>query len=335
MMQHLIDEIEQTKHRPRACVVTRKLHHDMLARLQQALTLGALIVATLWAWLCLQAGHAGWAAAGASAILLGYAAVLALEMLMLRWAHDDDPAPRASAAALFRAWLGEVVSAPIVFCWRQPFRSQRWPDLLPTHAQGQRGVVLIHGLVCNRGLWNPWLKRLTVKQTPFVAINLEPVFGSIDDYVPIIDHAVRAMHSSTGLAPVVVAHSMGGLALRRWWVQPGNDQRVLHAVTIGTPHHGTWLARWAMTRNTRQMQQGSHWLTLLAQHEPASRASRFTCFYGHCDNIVFPPSTATLAGADNRLLTAVAHVHMADRSEPFDELQRWLDAPASAQFEGD
>ena len=32
------------------------------------------------------------------------------------------------------------------------------------------------------------------------------------------------------------------------------------------------------------------------------------------DNIVFPASTATLPGADNRHLPAVAHVHMADAS---------------------
>jgi len=306
----------------------------MLARLQQALTLSALIIAILWAWLCWRTGYAGWAAAGAGLILFGYTIVLALEMVLLRWAHGDDPALRASASALLRAWCGEVLSAPAVFCWRQPFRSKHWPDYLPPHATGQRGVVLIHGFVCNRGLWNPWLERLTARQTPFVAVNLEPVFGSIDDYVPIIDNAVRALQSCTGLAPVVVAHSMGGLALRRWWVQPGNDRRVLHAVTIGTPHHGTWLARWAMTKNSKQMRQLSHWLKQLAQHEAADRASRFTCFFSHCDNIVFPPSTATLPGADNRHLSAVAHVHMADRPEPFDELQRLLAVPARAPVEG-
>jgi triacylglycerol lipase len=56
------------------------------------------------------------------------------------------------------------------------------------------------------------------------------------------------------------------------------------------------------------------------------RASRFTCFYSHCDNIVFPPATATLPGADNRHIAGVPHVHMADRPEPWAELQRWLAA---------
>ena len=117
---------------------------------------------------------------------------------------------------------------------------------------------------------------------------------------------------------------MGSLAVRRWWVEQGDETRVRHVLTIGTPHHGTWLARFARARNGRQMQRVSRWLQALAAREPASRASRFTCFYSHCDNIVFPPATATLAGADNRHLPGVPHVQMADRPEPFAELERWL-----------
>jgi triacylglycerol lipase len=152
------------------------------------------------------------------------------------------------------------------------------------------------------------------------------VFGSIDDYVGILEQAVRRLEQATGLAPVIVAHSMGGLAVRRWWAEHGDEARVHHALTIGTPHRGTWLARFAVTRNARQMQQISRWLQTLAAREPSVRASRFTCFYSHCDNIVFPPATATLPGADNRHIAGVPHVHMADRPEPWAELQRWLAA---------
>ena len=149
---------------------------------------------------------------------------------------------------------------------------------------------------------------------------------SIDDYVACVEAGVQRLQQATGLAPVVVAHSMGGLALRRWWAEQGaNDQRVHHAITIGTPHHGTWLARFAMTPNGRQMQQASRWLQALAAREPATRAARFTCFYSHCDNIVFPPATGTLPGADNRHVVGAAHVHMADRPEPWEELLRRLD----------
>ena len=300
----------------------------MLARLQQATTLGALLVAMLWAWLFWRAGHPIWALAGALLVVGGYALVLALEFALLRLAHGADPTPRASAAQLLRAWWGEVRAAPTVFCWRQPFFSQRWPDRLPADAQGRRGVLLVHGFVCNRGLWNPWLQRLHAAQVPVIALNLEPVFGSIDQYIPAINAAVLRLQQCTGLAPVIVAHSMGGLAVRRWWSEQGDeslgDTRVHHAITIGTPHRGTWLARFAMTRNSRQMRQVSGWLQTLSARESADRAARYTCFYSHCDNIVFPAASATLPGADNRHLPGVAHVQMADRPEPWAELQRWL-----------
>jgi triacylglycerol esterase/lipase EstA (alpha/beta hydrolase family) len=185
----------------------------------------------------------------------------------------------------------------------------------------------VHGFVCNRGLWNRWLQRLHEQGTPFVAVDLEPVFGSIDDYIALLEQAMQQLERCTGVAPVIVAHSMGGLALRRWWVEQGDDARVHHAVTIGTPHRGTWLARFAMTRNARQMRLLSGWLQTLAAREPAGRAARLTCFYGHCDNIVFPPATATLTGADNRHLVAVAHVHMADHPAPWDEVQARLAEP--------
>ncbi len=302
----------------------------MLARLQKITTLGGLLLAALWAWAFARAGHAGWAMAGALLLLAGYALVLALEFTLLRVAHgDDDATPRAGAAQLLRAWWGEVRAAPTVFCWRQPFFSQRFPDYFPAVTSAalgrRRGVLLVHGFVCNRGLWNRWLRRLRQAGVPVLAVNLEPVFGSIDDYAPHIEAAVRRLEQHTGLPPVVVAHSMGGLALRRWWAGSA-DSRVHHAITIGTPHHGTWLARFALTPNGREMRRDSRWLQSLAAREPAGRNARFTCFYSHCDNIVFPPATATLPGADNRHLDGVAHVHMADRPEPWAELQRWIAA---------
>lgn len=295
----------------------------MLARLQQFTTLALLMLALTWAWSAWADGRPLAAIIGALLILFAYALVLAIEFAMLRFIHGSDPTPRASLRQLVAAWWGEVRSGLQVFGWRQPFRSRVWPDHLPP-ASGRRGVLLVHGFVCNRGLWNPWMERLQAEGVPYVAVNLEPVFGSIDAYIEPIERAVQQLERCTGLPPLAVAHSMGGLALRRWWAERGDDARLHHAITIGTPHHGTWLARFAMTRNARQMRQSSGWLKNLAEREPPGRGTRFTCFYSHCDNIVFPPATATLPGAANHHLPGVAHVHMAGRPEPLQETLRCL-----------
>jgi triacylglycerol lipase len=301
----------------------------MLARLQQLITLGALALATVWGAWWWQHGHPGWAMTGVGFILFGYAGVLGLEFMLLACINRDDPAPPANARQLFSAWWGEVCSAPKVFCWRQPFRSRRWPDHLSAAAQGRRGVLFVHGFVCNRGIWNRWLERLVGLDVPFIAVDLEPVFGSIDDYAAVVEAGLQRLEQATGLSPVIVAHSMGGLAVRGWWAgQPGPANRVHHVITIGTPHRGTWLARFAVSPNARQMRRGSPWQAALAASEPAARASHFTCFYSHCDNIVFPSSTATLPGADNRHLPGQAHVHLADHPAPFAELLQRLERPA-------
>jgi len=256
-----------------------------------------------WPWL---------APAGFAAIAACYAAALALEFLALRRVNRTDPVPQAGCAALARAWLAETLQAPRVFGWRQPFRWNAVPDQLDgaDGAQGRRGIVFIHGFACNRGFWTPWLRQLQASGHPFAAVNLQPMFASIDDYAPIVERAVAAVTGATGLPPLLVCHSMGGLAARAWLRAGANGARVHHVVTIGTPHKGTWLARSSRLANGRQMAAGSDWLRQLEVDLASQPAPRFTCWYSNCDNVVFPSSTATLPGADNRLVTGIAHVEL-------------------------
>ena len=284
----------------------------MLARLQKFITLSLLASALGWLFY-FRHNSPALAVAGFFAIALGYTVFLAIEFVLLRFVNRDDPAPPATLPELFNAWIGESMVAPQVFCWRQPFRSNAIPDNLAADGvtPGKRGVVFIHGFLCNRGFWNPWLKRLQGTGHAFVAANLEPLFGSIDEYIPAVDAAVRKVTDATGLAPLLVCHSMGGLAARAWLREMKAEARVHHVVTIGTPHGGTWLARFGHGKNGHQMRLSSSWQTWLNHGMPEGRHTLFTCWYSTADNIVFPASTATLAGADNRLIQGKAHVQMA------------------------
>ncbi|AKJ31444.1 esterase/lipase family protein [Caldimonas brevitalea] len=290
----------------------------MLARLQQAITLTLLGSAFAWAFWWAQQGRPLVAAAGALLIALGYALVLAIEFVILSRVHGDDPTPKASLRELVAAWWGEVTHSPVIFCWRQPFVPNAVPDR--PEAAGRRGVVLIHGFVCNRGFWTPWMRRLRARGVPFVAVSLEPVFGSIDHYADLVEAAVRRLELGTGQAPVLVCHSMGGLAARAWLRREQADARVHRVITIGTPHRGTHLGRHGRTLNTRQMGLDSPWLQQLTAAEPPERYRRFTCFYSNCDNIVFPPAVASLPGAVNLHLPGWAHVHMVHHPQVFNEV---------------
>lgn len=292
----------------------------MLARLQQAISLAwmaALLAVVAWI-----AGY-GWSVADAAALAAlttGHAIVLALQFVAVRQVHLARHGEAIPWAVLARAWWRELAVATPTFLWRQPWASNAVPDHLPTGAQGRQGVVLVHGFVCNRGLWTPWLRRLRERGVPFVAVNLEPVFGSIDDYPSIIEGAVRRVAAATGRPPLVVAHSMGGLATRAWLRDHGADDRVEAVITIGTPHGGTWIARVAHGHNAGEMRLASPWTATLARGEPASRAARFTCWWSECDQIVFPAPTAVLPGSDARRLPGRGHVAMALDEAVWDDL---------------
>ena len=293
--------------------------HSALARLQQVITVSLLSAGVAWlAWYWRDAPLM--ALAGFAAIVLGYSLFLAAEFVALRFVGRSDTVPQPTWRELARAWLGETVMAPRVFCWRQPFRWRLVPDELEIAAQqGRRGAVFIHGFVCNRGFWNPWLERLRASGHPFIAVNLEPVFGSIEDYAPIIEDAVRRV--TAGHRPAACAdlpqHGRRGCASLASRKVGRRARPPRHYHRLAASRH---LARSVQPSGERAPDE-------LAQPVAAGTGTaqwpmprhRFTCWYSNCDNIVFPASTATLEGADNRLIRGVAHVDLAFHPVVMDE----------------
>ncbi|MES2842661.1 MAG: permease [Pseudomonadota bacterium] len=293
-----------------------------LARLQQGIVLMIFVAAATWLW-WMAPRSVAWAVAGVAVVFLGYAVILAVEMVAAAVVNRDDAAPRANATHWISAWWQEVRVAPLVFAWRQPFCWRQLPDSAEAQVS-QRAVVLVHGFVCNRGFWLPWMKRLRALKVPYVSLNLEPIFGSIDEYVPLVDAAVARATALTGLAPTLICHSMGGLAARAWLASsPGAASRIDKVITIGTPHRGTWLARFSHLNNGRQMRHDCDWQQDLLSRElllhAERNANRFVCWYSNTDNIVFPASTATLPGSDNRLVAGAPHVALAFHPRVMDE----------------
>ncbi|MCV2369486.1 esterase/lipase family protein [Roseateles oligotrophus] len=254
---------------------------------------------------------------GGAVIFLSFAALSRINRL----AAIFRPAP------LLRAWLREWLACERVFSWQQPFAEFRYPDNLPAGAS-ERGVLLLHGFTCNRGLWNPWMRGLRKKGTPFVALTLEPAFGSIDAYADQIEVGVQALLALSGLPPVIVAHSMGGLAVRAWLRRYGHSQQgaapAAHIMTLGSPHSGTWMAQFSPAVNSRQMRRGSIWLATLARDESPELAARFTCYFSYFDQVVCPARADVLPGSRSIEVAESGHLSMLFDDQIFSDLQHLL-----------
>jgi triacylglycerol lipase len=81
------------------------------------------------------------------------------------------------------------------------------------------------------------------------------------------------------------------------------------------------------------MRRHSPWLRQLASEEPIDWRGKFTSLYSHCDNIVFPTSTAILSGTASQAIPGTAHVHMVEHPMVFELVMAFL-APTTAPAPG-
>src|SRR5471030_1662092 len=199
--------------------------------------------------------------------------------------------------------------------FRASMLTSSWSMLRPVGLQlpaKPRGlpVLLIHGYGCNGGYWRPLSARLRAAGISHYAIDLEPPTAGIDDYVPQVQAASEMLRAASGAdSMVIVAHSMGGLVARAWLRRHG-DARLACLITLGTPHHGTALARLGLGRNARQMRRDGDWLPALSGAETAARRAAITSLFSHHDNIVAPQESCRLPGARNVEFAGIGHVEL-------------------------
>ncbi len=179
-------------------------------------------------------------------------------------------------------------------------------------------VLLIHGYGCNSGYWSHLTPLLDAAHISHASLDLEPILGAIDDYVPLVARAVASLCSKSNVPKVIiVAHSMGGLVARAY-VREHGSACIAHIFTMGTPHHGTSLANMGIGRNAVQMRRSANsadapespWLRDLAGSEDESTRALITSFYTHHDNIVAPQTSSVLPGARCIEFGGIGHVAM-------------------------
>lgn len=278
----------------------------MLAQLLRwSMLTEVLLGAGLGYWL----GHASpwpWA------VITLAAAALPIAFMKLGTLYSAVQSRAAEPAHLWwRALWGETLAGIVIFMLRQPWTFKK-PGVLPsTGGTAKVPVVLVHGFMCNHRIWDDVSNALRKQGHTVIAINLEPLFTSIDRYAPLVEAAVDALCRTTGAKQVaLVGHSMGGLAIRAWMRAHGTE-RCARALTLGTPHQGTQIANdYGFAPNGLQMQWHSPWLAALAASESKATRQRFTIALSPQDNIVFPQRAQILPDATVEVFDGLGHLQM-------------------------
>ena len=254
-------------------------------------------------------------------------------------------------------WAGEIAAAWSLFLFWLPLEPWLMPrdcaararggtgstgDPASANSQGAPPVLLIHGYTNNAGaLWCLW-RALVDKGLGVHTLNLEPVYASVDSYAPLIAARIASIRAMTGATGVtLVCHSMGGLAARahfRYCAAHGIAPGIARVVTLGSPHHGTVLARGEWSANGKQMAPASAWLMQLAADEAACQPSPWPCpfvsIYSLDDNIVVPQRSARLGGARNIELDGIGHMSLPLARRVIDLVLAEVAAPAPARQGG-
>lgn len=221
--------------------------------------------------------------------------------------------PGEGAAFWWRAMVGELWASVRIFLIRQHWTwGQPESQLAPNAgtAEAKVPVVLVHGYLCNHRIWDDMGRALRAQGHSTLAVNLEPVFASIDDYTTIIEAAMDELCRVTGAKQVaLVGHSMGGLAIRAT-LRAHGTARVARVLTLGTPHAGTRVMFNDFTPNGRQMQWQSPWIQQLNLDEPEATRALFRVGLTPQDNIVYPQRAQVLPGVEPQVFHGIGHLQM-------------------------
>jgi len=130
-------------------------------------------------------------------------------------------------------------------------------------------------------------------------------FGSNIEHADEIAAAIERLRRGRETVDVV-AHSMGGLALREYLRQQGDDAGVRRAVFLGTPHAGTVAAWLAWGGGAAEMRPGSPFLRTLREIR-LPRSVQAITIRSRLDLRVLPPLHGMLHDARDIVLPWTSH----------------------------
>lgn len=188
------------------------------------------------------------------------------------------------------------------------FRSACWPlarlHPMPAPPESDRPpVVLVHGFLGHPDVFRPLQRRLYGAGFGRVArVGYPSTRFTLDQIAERIDQVVAPLAAS---GPVdLVGHSLGAVASRAYLKAFGGARHVRRFVSLGGPHAGTALYRFAPRRLWEVLDPDGRWVRRLAEGDEPVPTVVIRSRYDHQ---VLPPVRASLRGVREIVLTGHGH----------------------------
>ncbi len=215
------------------------------------------------------------------------------------------PTPEATRL-LSRPWLRLVATGGVAILRNQV--GMAFPPRLQPLSTNDRAPILalIPGYGCNAGCFGTLPKRLAAHGLECVMIEASNAIGDLAENATEVVSWLNSTATRTPSRPIIlVGVSMGGIVARLATVQPGAPQ-IAHLVTISSPHHGTWTARFGLGPAARQMRLDS---VLLQRLRSKPHTCPATAIWTPDDTIILPPASGQMDGAE--IVAVAGYTHLA------------------------
>lgn len=181
------------------------------------------------------------------------------------------------------------------------------PNFYTKHRNKNTAVILIHGYARNK-LDLDWIYKKTPKDLAIFAVNLHPIFGSIEDitrdsFAPFITK-IQTKYNFKSI--ILIGHSMGGLVSTYYQEFMNKSIPVKGIITLGTPYGGSEFLKTVPGVNAKEMHPGSHFLDVI--RKSINRNSNFYFqIASKGDSIITPWDSAYLDFLPNEHILVLEH----------------------------
>lgn len=221
------------------------------------------------------------------------------------------------------AWMGLTLGLGVGTASAQARNSltveARTPVLLvPGWSDGLDELVPLRERFIEAG-WSP---------EAIVIVDFRDPVGSNREHAREIALAAAALRATSGWPRIdIVAHSMGGLAVRyhlRHRASPMADVR--RVVFLATPHFGTYSSLVAWGEGAREMYPGSDFLLTLMEGRPIPDEIDAVTIRTPLDLHILPPESAVIPGVPDLQICCPTHAGLLNDPGVFDRILDFLGA---------